>query len=91
MAIAAIFNVAGMTAQQYDAVIESLDRQGFGAPAGRLHHTAAATETGWCVMDVWNSEAEFGGFGEKLVPALIAVGLTPPQPQVYPVHKIIQG
>ncbi len=91
MAIAAVFEVPGMTAQQYDRVIRELDRAGHGAPDGRLHHVAAATEDGWLVVDVWESPEQLQRFADVLMPRLQAASVTPPRPRVYPAHSVVGG
>lgn len=89
MAFVMIFNVPGMNAEQYDATIKGLEAAGASAPDGRLYHVAAATETGWMVVDVWESMEQFERFGETLVPVLHAAGVEPAEPEVHAVHNII--
>jgi hypothetical protein len=40
------------------------------------------------VVDVWQSEAAFRQFGEKLLPILQSIGVEG-QPEVYPSHTFI--
>ena len=80
MAIVASFNIPGITADQYDRVAQALEAKGAEAPEGRIFHVAAPTDTGWLVVDVWESEEHFGRFGEMLIPVLMAAGVTPAQP-----------
>lgn len=89
MAIVAAFNIPGMTADQYDRVVQELEAKGAEAPEGRTFHVAAPTDTGWLVVDVWESEEHFGRFGETLIPVLVAAGVTPAQPEIHPVHNIM--
>ena len=89
MAIVAEFNIPGMTAEQYDRTVQELEAKGAGAPEGRIFHVAAPTDTGWFVVDVWESEEHFGRFGETLIPVLMAAGVTPAQPEIHPVHNIM--
>ena len=91
MAIAAIFEVAGMTAEQYDQTVADLEAKGAGAPDGRLSHVACPTDSGWFVMDVWESEEKMGQFAEVLMPILGAAGITPPEPRILQVHNTIEG
>jgi hypothetical protein len=52
---------------------------GMGRP---VTHSAGKTATGWCVVDVWESEAHFGKFREtRLGPAFAKVGGIP-EPKV---------
>ena len=91
MAIAAVFNIPGMTQQQYDQVIKDLEAKGAGNPDGRLYHVASLSEAGGLVIDVWESEEKLGQFGEVLIPTLVAAGVTPAEAQIHPVHNIIEG
>ena len=91
MDIITIFNIPSMTQQRYDQVIKDLEAKGAGKPDGRLHHVGSSTETGWLVVDVWESEEKLGQFGEVLIPTLQAAGVTPVEPQIYPVHNMIEG
>jgi hypothetical protein len=91
MALVAIFDVPGMTAEQYDQTVRELEKAGLGNPDGRLYHVAASKDGGWLVVDVWESEEKFGGFGESLMPILQAEGVPPAEPQIYPVHNTISG
>jgi hypothetical protein len=42
------------------------------------------------VYDVWNSQDEFEAFGETLIPIMKEQGVDVGQPDVMPVHNIIQ-
>jgi hypothetical protein len=88
--ITVIFDMPMVTAEQYDQVIKDLEAAGAGNPAGRLHHVASPKEGGWLVVDVWESDETLNQFAQTLVPIMQNAGLTPPQPQVYPVHNIIR-
>ena len=76
MAIVAEFNIPGMTADQYDRVVQELEAKGAGAPKGRTFHVAGPTDTGWRVVDVWESEEHLDRFGETLIPVLVAADVT---------------
>lgn len=89
--IVAVFNVPGMSNQQYDKVIKELGAAGQANPKGRLYHVAAAKPNGWFVLDVWASAEEFDKFAQTLMPILQKAGVTPPKPEIYPVHNIIKG
>lgn len=87
--IVAHFDIPGMTAQQYDRVIADLEQAGAGAPPARAYHVAAPKPGGWFVTDVWESEEELGRFAQVLMPILVRNGVTPPPPNVHPVHNIM--
>jgi hypothetical protein len=86
MAITALFEVPGMTAEQFDKAWDELRARGLEAPDGRLLHVAAPIEGGWQVFDVWENEEKLGAFAEQLMPILAGLGVTPPQPRVAQVY-----
>lgn len=91
MAIIAVFEVPGMTADQFDEVWARLEEAGQAKPEGRTFHVAGPAEGGWLVVDVWESEERLGRFAETLMPVLAGVGVTPPRPRIHPVHYLLQG
>ncbi|MEV6211489.1 hypothetical protein [Kitasatospora sp. NPDC051914] len=96
MAIAAVFDVQGMTQDQYE---QSADRVTGGKGAvtkpsdwpvpGLISHTAMPTPGGWLVVDVWESEEAFQRFGEIIVPILHELGAPHAEPKIYPVHTVV--
>ena len=90
MAIAMYFHPASFTAAQYDEVDRRLDAAGVRTPQGRLHHSCFGGGDSLMVYDVWESQELFDKFGETLLPILADVGVDPGQPDVMPVHNIIQ-
>ncbi|MDI2124696.1 hypothetical protein [Yinghuangia seranimata] len=98
MAIAAVFQIPGMTQEQYDKSADAVTG-GRGAvknPSdwpvpGLISHTAGPTPDGWFVVDVWESEEAFRRFGEIIVPILNNLGVPNAEPKVYPVHAMVKG
>ena len=96
MAIGVLFEFPGATQAQYDAVEKTMT--GGGAlkkladwPAkGLLMHLAGPTATGWRVVDVWESEADFMAFAAALMPMAKAAGFPDLPPQIFPVHKFVK-
>jgi hypothetical protein len=90
MAIGFVMTFDGITEQHYEAVMaaDNLDLRSPGNtnatdkwPDGLIAHYAGATERGWCVVDIWDSQAAFDDFlGARLGPALARTGV--PQPNV---------
>lgn len=86
MAIALTMRLDGVTQQDPDAVMTKL---GLGSPNveesqrwpdGIISHTAGSAESGWFVVDVWESQEAFDTFfGERLGPALQKADVKPPQ------------
>jgi hypothetical protein len=97
MAVGLVFQFSSGGQAEYDAVMTNL---GLGSPNveqtqpwpdGIISHVAGATDGGWCVVDVWQSQEHFDRFfAERLGPALEAVGNLPPPTltpfQVYNTH-----
>jgi hypothetical protein len=90
MAIAMYFHPQSMSAAQYDEVIQRLDKGGAGQPRGRIHHSCFGSPESVMVYDVWESQELFNEFGATLMPILQELGIDPGQPEVMPVHNIIQ-
>lgn len=92
MAIAVVIDLAGMTAQQHDALVAAMGLDGEPAAAvpGLLVHVDGPTATGWRVIDVWESEADIARFQRELfAPAAAQLGGLPqPTMQVMPVHRL---
>ena len=91
MALTFLFELPGLTQEQYDQIIENLQRGGKTAE-GRIFHVAGPMEGGWRVLDVWESQEAWDKFlQEKLGQALQEAGAAPPQQQVWPVHNCLIG
>jgi hypothetical protein len=96
MAIGVYFNFQGSTLEQYD---EACRRINDGQPmralsdwpgGGCLAHTAWHEESGALgVFDVWESPEAFERFGEKLMPIINEVGITPAEPHIVPLHNFV--
>jgi hypothetical protein len=83
MAIGQILQFSGAGLDKYDAVRAELGWDGdTNTPDGILAHAAGATGDGFCVIEWWNSEADWDAFfADRLRPAFEKVGDIP-QPQV---------
>ncbi len=97
MAIVVVFDLPGVTQDQYDAVIKVLTGNVFGfnvqsdlPVSGIVSHVAGPTATGWHVTDVWESRDAFNRFAEVLTPILQDVGIpTDPPPQIFEAHRVV--
>ena len=89
MAITAVFEGPDFSQQQYDQVLKGLEAVGLAAPNGRIHHQAAAMETGMLIIDIWESEELLGKFAKSLIPIIVETGATPPEPRILPLHNTI--
>jgi hypothetical protein len=83
MTVCLVINVPGATLEQYDDI-----RSQVGQPLGdgQISHLAGATSDGICVVDVWESRADFDRFmQEQLGEQLSRAGVSQP-PQVVQVE-----
>jgi quinol monooxygenase YgiN len=93
MAVVMVQDVDGGNQALYDRINEHL-RAREDPPAGLIIHTAGPTESGWRVVDVWESAEALTRFrDERLMPAIrAAVDSMPSQPrvQVNEVYDLLQ-
>ena len=86
MAVGLLMQFKGVGAPKYDAIMKEMklyENKGTW-PDGIISHVAGATPDGWCVLDVWESQAHFDKFfAGRLKPAFDKVGGMP-MPQVTP-------
>ena len=96
MAIVVVLDMPGMTQALYEQSAEKV--AGRPGPvenvsdwpvAGLISHTAAPTDKGWLVVDVWESEEAFQQFGRTLMPILRDLGLPDVKPQTHQVFKVV--
>ena len=90
MATGMLVEMPGVTAEQYDSVMENLDWYAKDKPQGFVSHYAGPTANGWVVFDVWESQGDFERFmQERLGSALqAAFGEAPQmQPRFIPIHN----
>ncbi len=96
MTIGVVHEIPGGTKDDYERIVQelvggSLDSLGDWPVEGILCHVAGPTESGWRVVDVWESEEAFQAFGEKLMPAFEAAGVDASSPpQTFPVHNFVK-
>jgi hypothetical protein len=57
---------------------------------GLLFHAAGDTEQGFCVMDVFESEAAVQRFRDAVTPIAMEVGIEEP-PEFFPAHTVVMG
>ncbi len=97
MPVVAVFQSPSLTQERYEESVRRLTggRSRFESPAdwpvaGLLVHVAGEAESGFRVVDVWESEEAFGRFGETLMPILQEIGVEG-QPEIYPPHTLVSG
>jgi hypothetical protein len=89
MSIVAVTDVIGLTNAEYDAVVELLGIDGWPVHGARLH-VATATDSGFRLVEVWDSSECFTRFlHDRLRPALRALGLShATKIRVTPAHRV---
>ena len=92
MTVAYIFEVEGMTGDQYDGIMEAMGVSAKGAikALGAVAHIAGPSDGGWRVVDVWDSEEVADAFyaSDTFAPVRAAAeggGMTK---VTWPVHRI---
>ena len=88
--ITLVFDAPGVTTAQYDEVCRLTDCSQSHVPEGMIFHSATPTDTGWLVVDVWDSEEKFNAYAVRLGPAMQQAGITQ-KPRIYKTHNIING
>ena len=86
MAIALMISIPGVTQEQYDQVVEGVGEPRLGE--GQVSHLAGPSADGWCVVDVWESRADFDRFmADRLGEQLQRAGWTEPQITEFAVYR----
>ncbi|MGH8975443.1 MAG: hypothetical protein ACRD0C_19835 [Acidimicrobiia bacterium] len=84
MAITVVFEFPDEPVERYDQALEMAED--LKVQPTRSHHICYRTATGFTVVDVWQSEADFAAFAELLGPVLAELGLHA-EPRIYPLHN----
>jgi hypothetical protein len=91
MALGLYFTPTSFTKARYEDALKRLEAAGAGAPAGRRYHVALEADGLIEVFDIWDSQESFEAFGKTLLPIMAELGTDPGEPQIMPVHNIIEG
>jgi hypothetical protein len=85
-----------LTQDKYDEIVRKISgKSRMESPAdwpaaGLLVHATGQGESGFRVVDVWESEEAFRRFGDTLMPILQEVGVDVP-PELYPAHSFVSA
>jgi hypothetical protein len=98
MAVVLVHQGPTITQERYEEVVRKLTNGGksrMESPsdwpvAGLLVHAAGQGDSGFRVVDVWESEEACNQFGEILAPLLQEVGIEE-QPELYPAHAFVSA
>ena len=80
-----------MTSDLYDEVLPTIEASGQFPPDGLEYHVAFSTGDDFRVSEIWDSQAQFEAFGQRLMPILSEGGveLAGP-PEILEIHNIIK-
>ncbi len=82
MALAMLAEIPGLTRQQYEAVVTAVSRSG-GTPAGALLHAAGPSDSGYRVVEVWETrEAAEAFYGSELYRQAVAAAELETEPEI---------
>ena len=97
MAVVLVHQGPGLTQQSYEEAVRRLTggKSRLESPAdwpveGVLVHAAGEAESGFQVVDVWESEEAVRRFGETLIPILRELGVEA-DPEMYPAHTFVSA
>lgn len=90
MAYSVLSTVPGMTAEQYDGMVQLVGLDRLRAAPGFRLHVAGPAEGGWYVYEVWDAEADQQAWmRDVILPMMQAAGAPAPQQQPFPVHNLV--
>jgi hypothetical protein len=82
---------SGLTLERFDEVDRRVHEViGRDQPKGNIHQSVFGTDGDLMIYDIWESAEDFEAFGQVMMPVLEELGLDPGEPQVLPVHRLIQ-
>jgi len=95
MAIGVIFEIPGVTREQYEVSAKKVwkgpgNKLADWPVEGVLAHMAGPMPNGWRVVDVWESEAAFERFGKVLGPIMKESGFPVVEPKIFPLAEFIK-
>jgi hypothetical protein len=97
VAVVLVHQGAGLTRESYEQVVSRLTggKTRLESPTdwpveGLLVHAAGEADSGFRVVDVWESEEAVRRFGETLIPLLREAGVEA-EPEMYPAHTFVSA
>ena len=91
MALAMLADIPGLTREQYESVVKKINEAG--TPAGALFHAGGPVETGYRVVEVWETrEAADAFYGSDFYrEATATIGTQPEVVMTWPIHGLDDG
>jgi hypothetical protein len=91
MAVGIRIKLPGVTEEQFDNVHDHInpDRT---PPKGLLFHASGPIDSGWGIIDFWESRGDFDAFAARIPDGMAAAGIEsqePPDIKEFPVHEMI--
>ena len=90
MSILARFSPPSMTADQYDAILDRLYKEGIHPADGLELEVCFGSGDQMRVSLLFDSMDAFQKFGERLQPVLQELGMDPGKPDIMDVHHVIR-
>src|SRR3954454_16461604 len=82
MALAMLAEIPGLTRQKYESVVTSVNRAG-GSPAGALLHAAGPSDSGYRIVEVWETrEAAEAFYGSEVYRRAVAEADLATEPEI---------
>ena len=93
MAYGIVHFFPGGTKDQYEASIAAVHPSGGGLPPGQLFHAAGASEGGWTIVAVHESQASWEDFRDSTLIPRMQAGIdggfaAPPQETAFETHNL---
>ncbi len=91
MALAMLAEIPGLTREQYESVVKRVNEAG--TPSGALFHAGGPVETGYRVIEVWETREAAAAFYDSDLyrEATATIGATPEIVMTWPVHGLDDG
>ena len=90
MSILVRFSPPSMTAEQYNAIVERLYKEGIHRDPGLELELCFGSGDKMKVSLLFDSKEHFASFGAKIGPVLSEMGMDPGEPEVIELHKVIR-
>jgi hypothetical protein len=91
MSIVVRFSPKSLTMEKHNEVTRRLEEAGAWPPDGLDYHIVFGAEGDLRVSEVWDSQEQFGAFGETLMPILAEVGIGfSAEPQIFEIQSVVK-
>ena len=90
MSVLIRFSPPSLTAEQYDAVVARLYKEGIQPAPGLELEVCYGSGDQMKVSVLFDSQEELDAFGARLKPILEEMNLDPGEPEVFEVHNVIR-